>query len=254
MRHIMFMDEYLQKVNEELIIESTKDKNILGEFLAKRTIRAGKDTTTGRNDWLSKRHIEMGDRKNQSKNSQDINVYVDVSGTVNKEFLEIIAESLVGYMKRYEYSGINICPWASTNNGVNKIETSKKKDDNEIVQEILSVISTGIRQCGGGTESKAVISAMLDDIEKSLDDKRKKIKDDVHIVITDGYFDYEGIEAKMKASIQRAFGRGDVSDIVPKNTFWMLYDTNESYREDWEKEIQKGTLIFINTEVVKNNK
>ena len=54
MRHIMFMDEYLQKVNEELIIESTNDKNILDKFLAKRTIRAGKDTTTGRNDWLSK--------------------------------------------------------------------------------------------------------------------------------------------------------------------------------------------------------
>ena len=58
----------------------------------------------------------------------------------------------------------------------------------------------------------------------------------------------------MKESIQRAFGRGDVSDIVPKNTFWMLYDTDESYREGWEKEIQKGTLIFINTEVVKKNK
>ena len=58
----------------------------------------------------------------------------------------------------------------------------------------------------------------------------------------------------MKASIQRAFGRGDVSDIVPKNTFWMLYDTMEPYRREWENEIQKGTLIFINTEVVKNNK
>ena len=252
MGHIMFMDEYLQKVNEELIIKSTKDKNILGKFLAQRTIRAGKDVTTGRNDWLSKRHIEMSDRKNQSKNSQDINVYVDVSGTVNKAFLEIIAKSLVGYMKRYEYSGINICPWASTNNGVNKIETSEKKDENEIVKEILSVISTGIRQCGEGTGK---VSAIIDGIiEASLDDERKKINDDVHIVITDGYFDYQGIEAKMKASIKNAFGRGDVSDIVPKNTFWMLYDTNESYREDWEKEIQKGTLIFINTEVVKNNK
>ena len=254
MRHIMFMDEYLQKVNEELIIESTKDKNILGEFLAKRTIRAGKDTTTGRNDWLSKRHIEMGDRKNQSKNSQDINVYVDVSGNVNKEFLEIIAESLVGYMKRYEYSGINICPWASTNNGVNKIETSKKKDENEIVQEILSVISTGIRQCGEGTGE---VSAIIDGIiEASLDDERKKIKkDDVHIVITDGYFDYQGIEAEMKASIQRAFNRGDVSDIVPHNILWMLYDTDERDRKEWEEEIKKGTLLFINSrEVVKDNK
>ena len=250
MRHIMFMDEYLQKVNEELIIESTKDKNILGEFLAKRTIRAGKDKVTGRNDWLSKRHIEMGDRKKQSKNSQDINVYVDVSGTVNKEFLEIIAESLVGYMKRYEYSGINICPWASTNNGVNKIETSKKKDENEIVKEILSVISTGIRQCGEGTGE---VSAIIDGIiEASLDDERKKIKkDDVHIVITDGYLDYHNIES----NIIKAFKGRDVSNIVPNNILWMLYDTDERDRKEWEEEIKKGTLLFINSrEVVKDNK
>ena len=250
MRHIMFMDEYLQKVNEELIIESTKDKNILDEFLAKRTIRAGKDVTTGRNDWLSKRHIEMGDRKIHSKKSQDINVYVDVSGTVNKEFLEIIAKSLVGYMKRYEYSGINICPWASTNNGVNKIETSKKKDENEIVKEILSVISTGIRQCGEGTGE---VSAIIDGIiEASLDDERKKIKkDDVHIVITDGYLDYHNIES----NIIKAFKGRDVSNIVPHNILWMLYDTDERDRKGWENEIKKGTLLFINSRgVVKDNK
>ena len=249
MRHIMFMDEYLQKVNEELIIESTKDKNILGEFLAKRTIRAGKDTTTGRNDWLSKRHIEMGDRKNQSKNSQDINVYVDVSGNVNKAFLEIIAKSLVGYMKRYEYTGINICPWASTNNGVNKIETSEKKVENEIVKEILSVISTGEEQCGEGIEVSAIIDGI---IEASLDDKRKKIKkDDVHIVITDGYFDHYNIES----NIIKAFKGRDVSNIVPKNILWMLYDTDERDRKEWENEIKKGTLLFINSrEVVKDNK
>ena len=249
MGHIMFMDEYLQKVNEELIIESTKYKNILDKFLAQRTRRVGKDTSTGRNDWLSNRHIEMGDRKNPSKNSQDINVYFDVSGTVNKEFLEIIAESLVGYMKRYEYSGINICPWASTNNGVNKIETSKKKDENEIVQEILSVISTGIRQCG---EGPGEVSAIIDGIiEASLDDERNKIKDDVHIVITDGYLDHHDIEG----NIIKAFKGRDVSNIVPKNILWMLCDTDERDRKEWEKEIKKGTLLFINSrEVVKDNK
>ena len=157
-------------------------------------------------------------------------------------------------MDTYQYSGINICPWASTNNGVFSVDPSKYKDKKQVVKEILAIVSTGEKQCGGGTELRAAISAMLDGIEKSLDDKRKKIKDDVHIVITDGYFDYDGIEAKMKESIKNAFNRGDVSDIVPKNTFWMLYDTDERNREGWEKEIQKGTLIFINTEVVKNNK
>ena len=252
----------LKRYLDTIEVESAKYKNIwkkiLDKFLAKRTRRAGKDKATGSNDWLNKRHIARGEygihRKQQAQDPQDINVYVDVSGSVDMELLEIICQSLVVYMDTYQYSGINICPWASINNGVFSVDPSKHKDKKQVVKEILSIVSTGIEQCGGGTESKAAISAILDGVEKSLDDKRKKIKDDVHIVITDGYFDYQGIESKMKASIQRTFGRGDVSDIVPKNTFWMLYDTDESYREDWEKEIQKGKLIFINTEVVKNNK
>lgn len=252
----------LKRYLEAIEVESSKYKNIwkkiLDRFLAKKTRRAGKDKATGSNDWLNKRHIARGEyaihRKQQAQDPQDINVYVDVSGSVDMELLEIICQSLVVYMDTYQYSGINICPWASTNNGVFSVDPSKHKEKNEVVKEILAIVSTGIEQCGGGTDSSAAISAILDGIEKSLDDKRKKIKDDVHIVITDGYFDYENIEAKMKASIQRAFGRGDVSDIVPKNTFWMLYDTMEPYRTSWENEIEKGTLIFINTEVVKNNK
>ena len=253
----------LRKYLDVIEVESAKYKNIwkkiLDKFLAKRTRRAGKDKATGSNDWLNMRRIAATgeyafNRKKQSQDPQDINVYVDVSRSVDEELLEIICQSLVVYMETYQYSGINICPWASTNNGVFSVDPSKYKDKKQVVKEILAIVSTGEEQCGGGTESKAAISAMLDDIEKSLDDKRKKIKDDVHIVITDGYFDYQGIEAKMKASIKNAFGRGDVSDIVPKNTFWMLYDTDEPYREGWEKEIQKGTLIFINTEVVKKNK
>ncbi len=252
----------LKRYLDTIEVESAKYKNIwkkiLDRFLAKKTRRAGKDKATGSNDWLNKRHIARGEyaihRKSQAQDPQDINVYVDVSGSVDMELLEIICQSLVVYMDTYQYSGINICPWASENNGVFSVDPSNNKDKKEVVKEILSIVSTGVEQCGGGTDSKAAISAILDGVEKSLDDKRKKIKDDVHIVITDGYFDYENIEAKMKASIQRAFGRGDVSDTVPKNTFWMLYDTDESYRRAWENEIQKGTLIFINTEVVKNNK
>ena len=252
----------LKKYLDAIEVESAKYKNvwkkILDKFLAKRTRRAGKDKATGSNDWLNKRHIARGEyaihRKQQAQDPQDINVYVDVSGSVDMELLEIICQSLAVYMDTYQYSGINICPWASTNNGVFSVDPSKYKDKKQVVKEILAIVSTGIDMCGGGTESKAAISAILDGVEKSLDDKKKKIKDDVHIVITDGYFDYQGIEAKMKASIKNAFGRGDVSDIVPKNTFWMLYDTDERNREGWEKEIQKGTLIFINTEVVKKNK
>ena len=53
--------------------------------------------------------------------------------------------------------------------------------------------------------------------------------------------------------IKREIGRNDVAETAPENTFWMIYDAPESYREQWKNEIKKGTLIFINSEVVKNN-
>lgn len=252
---------YMGKLLDAIEIESEKYKNvwrkIMERFLSKKTRRAGHDTPTGSNDWLNKRHIARGEyaihRKSESQDPQDVNIYVDVSGSMDMELLEIICKSLVVYTQEFEYSGINVCPWASHNNGIHKIEEFYDKDEKKVSSEILDIVGKGQSECGGGTESSAVLSAMLEVVKDTLADDEKEQKDDVHVVITDGYFDFQDIESNMTNIIKREIGRNDVAETAPENTFWMIYDAPESFREHWKNEIKKGTLIFINSEVVKNN-
>ena len=252
---------YIGKLLDAIEIESEKYKNvwrkIMERFLSKKTRRAGHDTPTGSNDWLNKRHIARGEyaihRKSESQDPQDVNIYVDVSGSMDMELLEIICKSLVVYTQEFEYSGINVCPWASHNNGIHKIEEFYDKDEKEVSSEILKIVGKGQNECGGGTESSAVLSAMIEVVKDTLADDEKEQKDDVHIVITDGYFDFQNIESSMTNLIKSEIGRNDVAETAPENTFWMIYDAPEQFREQWKNEIKKGTLIFINSEVVKNN-
>ena len=252
---------YIGKLLDAIEIESEKYKNvwrkIMERFLSKKTRRAGHDTPTGSNDWLNKRHIARGEyaihRKSESQDPQDVNIYVDVSGSMDVELLEIICKSLVVYTQEFEYSGINVCPWASHNNGIHKIEEFYDKDEKEVSSEILKIVGKGQNECGGGTESSAVLSAMIEVVKDTLADDEKEQKDDVHIVITDGYFDFQNIESSMTNLIKSEIGRNDVAETAPENTFWMIYDAPEQFREQWKNEIKKGTLIFINSEVVKNN-
>lgn len=252
---------YMGKLLDAIEIESEKYKNvwrkIMERFLSKKTRRAGHDTPTGSNDWLNKRHIARGEyaihRRNESQDPQDVNIYVDVSGSMDMKLLEIICKSLVVYTQEFEYSGINVCPWASHNNGIHKIEEFYDKDEKEVSSEILKIVGDGANECGGGTESRAVLSAMLGVVKDTLADDEKEQKDDVHVVITDGQFDFQSIESNMTNLIKREIGRNDVAETAPENTFWMIYDAPESFREHWKNEIKKGTLIFINSEVVKNN-
>ena len=118
----------------------------------------------------------------------------------------------------------------------------------------MKVVSKGINQCGGGTLSSAVLSAMVDIVVNTLADSRKKRKDDVHVVITDGEFDYQGIENTLRNAVAQETGRDDVADKTPEHTFWMIYDANEQLKNEWRNEIKTGTLIFIDSETVKNNK
>ena len=95
---------------------------------------------------------------------------------------------------------------------------------------------------------------MIDVVDQTLNDPRKKRKDDIHVIITDGWFDFGNVENKIKNTIMNSTSRPDVAEKAPEHTFWMIYDmTDESSRKDWMKEIKKGKLIFINSEVVKNN-
>ena len=254
---------FIGKLLDTIDVESRKYKNIwesiLKKFLSNKTRRAGKDTNTGFNDWKNKKKIALGDygihRQKQAQDPQDVNIYVDVSGSMDEELLEIIAKSLVILSEQNEYSGINVCPWASNSMGVVKIESLYDGNKDKVVADIMGAISLGKSKCGGGTESTAAMMAMLSCIEENLKDKRKNAKDDVHVVITDGEVSgLKGIEGDIENALFQTFKRRDVSTKATKNTFWMIYDANESLRKYWENEIQKGTLVFINSETVKNNK
>ena len=134
-----------------------------------------------------------------------------------------------------------------------KIEEFYDKDEKDITDEILKVVSKGIAQCGGGTDVDAAIDAMLEVVDQTLNDDDKEEKDDVHIVITDGYFYHNNVEEKIKHSIMHATHRQDVADKAPENTFWMIYDLPDGMKDEWRKEIKRGKIIFITSEVVKNN-
>ena len=251
----------LKKCLDAIEIEANKYKNVWKEilkgFMSKNTRRAGNEKPTGHNDWIRKKSIARGEygvhHQKTSQDPQDLNVYVDVSGSVDMELLEVISKSLVVYTQQFKYSGINICPWATSSNGVYKVEDFYKKNESEVTKEILDIVSRGILQCGGGTDVDAAIDAMIDVVNETLTDKNKRKKDDVHVIITDGYFDYTNVEEKIKQSLLSSTDRADVAEKAPEHTFWMIYDVEESRRKDWQKEIKKGTLVFINSEVVKNN-
>lgn len=254
-------NDIIKRTLNAIEIESNKYKNlwkdILEDFMSKKTRRAGRDLPNGRNDWINKKNIARGEygihRRNLAQDPQDVNVYVDVSGSMDLELLEIISKSLVIFTQQWEYSGLNICPWASRNNGVHKIDEFYNKSESDITKEILEIISKGEGECGGGTSASAAISAMIDVVDESLNDPDKDEKDDIHIIITDGYFDFNDIENRISQSIMKTIHRNDVANNAPENTFWMIYDASDGLKDEWKNEIKKGKLIFINSEVVKNN-
>lgn len=253
---------FLGKLLDKIEVESSKYKNIwediLEKFLAKKTRRAGHDEKRGHNDWKKKKSIALGDygvnRQRLSIDPQDVNIYVDVSGSMNETLLEIIAKSLVILSEKYEYSGINIVTWASKSAGPMQIDTMNEKGKDAIVADIMGAISLGRKTCGSSTEAEAILSGMLNGYEMNLKDPNKDTKDDVHVVITDGYVSgFAGIEKDIEDVLYHTFKRRDVAAKAPRNTIWMLYDTDESMLKEWESEIKKGKLISINSKNVINN-
>ena len=262
MRNSLSNSSVIKRYLDVIDIASEKYKNvwkeIMEDFLATRTRRAGTKINDTTINWKRKSRIALGTLGPQyqkvDQDPQDVNIYVDVSGSIDTELLEIICKSLVVFSQKYKYSGINICPWATISNGIHRVDDFNKRSESEITDEILKVVSKGINQCGGGTNSSAVLSAMVDIVVNTLADSRKKKKDDVHVVITDGCFDYQGIENTLRNAVAKETGRDDVADKTPEHTFWMIYDAPEDLKQDWKKEIKKGSLIFIDSETVKNNK
>lgn len=253
--------DYLGRLLDRIKVEEAKYKNVWREimerFLAKKTRRAGTLVDDDSINWKRKSRIALGEVGPQylkvDQDPQDVNIYVDVSGSMDFKLLEIISKSLVVFSQEYEYSGINVCPWASTSNGVSRVDDFGNRTEDEITDEILKIVSKGSAQCGGGTDGSAMLSAMIDAIVYSLGDDGKEQKDDVHVVITDGYFDYQNIESRISSAIRSEIHRADVAATAPENTFWMIYDAPENLQENLKKEIKKGKLIFINSRVVIGN-
>ena len=77
-------------------------------------------------------------------------------------------------------------------------------------------------------------------------DKKRTKKDDKHIIITDGETGND--ESKIESLISKHCGA-----IVNKNCFWMIYDAYSEIKENWEKSIKIGTLLFINSKIVIGN-
>lgn len=233
-------------------------KEIMKDFLHNKTRRAGTKIDDDSINWKRKSRIALGIVGPQylkvDQDPQDVNVYVDVSQSMKLDLLEVICKSLVIFSKQYKYSGINICPWATTSNGIHRVDDFDKRNEELVTDEILKIVSKSTAQCGGGTESSAVLSAMVDVVVNTLANPKKKKKDDVHVVITDGYFDYYGIEKTLRDAVKSGTDRDDVANKTPENTFWMIYDADDGLKEKWTKEITEGKVIFITSDVVIKNK
>ena len=250
----------VKKYLDKIMVEESKYKNIwkkiMKDFLSKKSRSAGNAVLSKNFNWKNKRKLPLGiiavNRLKEAQEPQDINVYVDVSGSVNKKLLEIIAQSLCIFAKNFKYSGINIIPWASYSKGSHKVESLSKSNPDKIAEEILGYISEGIGECGGGT---SLNSACVPAIVASVADKKRKEKDDIHIIITDGQTngDEETVEDLIQQVALQETKNSHYGKTIAEHCFWMIYDADNSDKKSWEKSIKLGKLIFIVSSTVIGN-
>ena len=250
----------VKKYLDKIMVEESKYKNIwkkiMKDFLSKKSRSAGNDVLSKNFNWKNKRKLPLGiiavNRLKEAQEPQDINVYVDVSGSVNKKLLEIIVQSLCIFAKNFKYSGINIIPWASYSYGSHKVESLSKSNPNKIAEEILGYIDEGITECGGGTNlHRACVPAIV----ASVADKKRKEKDDVHIIITDGQTggDEKTVEDLIQQVALQETKNSHYGKTIVKNCFWMIYDADNYDKKSWEESIKLGKLIFIVSSTVIGN-
>ncbi len=227
-------------------------KKVLKRFLQKRTRRAGVDVKDKRIKWYDTRRMTVGQISPQNlkkaQDVQDINVYVDVSGSVysNMELMKLIAQSLVAFLVELKYSGINVIPWASTSTGIHKVDSVSEIGKDKAVEQIIDYIQTGADECGGGTELRKACVPEI--VATTFQYEKRQKKDDVHIIITDGYTspDENGIERYIESCINsyQKSSSSSLAKSVVKNCIWFLYD-NES--EEWKNNITQGDLVMISS-------
>lgn len=242
--------DIVRKLIGNIEISESKYKNIwkkiMQTFLGTNCRHAKRYVKSKNFDWKNKRSLSLGRLSprfhKDPQAPQNINIYVDVSGSVNVKLLEVISKSLCLLCEDYEYSGINIIPWASSSTGSHEVKKLYESSIENVTKEILGYISEGISQCGGGTN---IIGACLPELISITKDKSQN--DDKHIIITDG--ETFGDENRIESIISNKCGSKTC-----KNCFYMIYDAYERIKSSWEDSIKLGTLLFINSEVTINNK
>lgn len=228
-------------------------KKILKNFLDKKTRRAGEDIRDNRIKWGERRRLSIGMMSpkylKKAQENQDLNAYIDISGSVDMKLLELVAQSLVVFLKEYQYSGINIIPWGDNSNGSYRVSPISKVGKERAADEIISYINKGINELSRGTSlRKACVPEMITNIQKI---RNRENVDDIHIVISDGDTgsDQKGIEKFIYSTLTDKENPNRVDNKKAQkaieNCIWMLYDCRDE--ESWKQEIKNGRLVFISS-------
>ena len=216
-------------------------QKVLKKFMNRNTEYAGVAVPGENIRWGEKRRLSIGmispEVLKTAKEPQYINIYPDVSGSMNMQLLRALSEAIYSYFLQFKYSGITITPWATSSIGTHEVQSLQKRPNkNDVVAEIIACIESGSNACGGGTDFKGAGVPQMAEINKQN-------KKNVHVIITDGEFDNSNLERY----ISSATGNNKIN----KRCIWFIYDASADLKEEWKKTIKEGTLVFLNSRLFK---
>lgn len=219
-------------------------KKLLRKFLNNKTRYARKEVESDMIKYMNARKMSIVKVAPTEimigQDVQDINFYVDTSGSINMQLVTLFVEALVTFMETFKYTGINIGLWADSKPvGPFKVNCSKRRGKKGIITDIIDFIEKNKGKSGNGTDfRRSGVPMMKTNIEQY---KRRKKKDDVHIILTDGYLNdnTKGLEDYIENYIGGSIGKKAV-----KNCLWVLYD---NFDDNWDEDIKQGTVIRVSS-------
>lgn len=226
-------------------------KKLLKDFLNKKSRRVGNDIKDPKHvKWFNKRYMSINVplpvNTKKSQDPQDINVYVDVSASIQDELINLMAKALVSFLEEYRFSGINVIPWSVSSMGINRVDPVSQIGKEMAVEQIKYYIEKGKKECGDGTVLKCCLKEIA---ATTFQYKNRGEKDDVHIILTDGYFnDVTPNNAEKELyGIMKSYNPAGVASLttsVLRNCIWMIYDGDDS---KWENAITYGKYVEISS-------
>lgn len=145
---------------------------------------------------------------------QNINVFVDTSTSVNRDTVELFADTIVSCCDKLEYSGITLIPFATTidtNAAVYLKVEDVKKDRGAAISKVLDMVENN--EAGGGTR----VTDCVDYILKNVQTDRFS----VWLFLTDGEFNAKPL-----------------SKLIPIKTKLMLVIYNYNIMKKFEKKLK----------------